>query len=145
VKACAPDQTARMRVIFFANPSDLNQAPKSEPDSESNGARWVSLAELQQWITEEKLRGDELLEWGIYLSLENGGPVYSLSLFTSEETVVAPPAVVASVVSSKSKGVLQPAEGGSNKRSNHLLRSGTRTPHNYLGAENRKKRKCTRY
>ena len=102
------DQTARMRVIFFANPSDLNQAPKSEPDSESNGARWVSLAELQQWITEEKLRGDELLEWGTYL--ENGGPVYPLSLFASEETAVAPPAVVASVVSSK--GVLQPAEAG---------------------------------
>lgn len=34
---------AKIRVIFYAEPIDLNQAPKSVPDDESIGAEWVTL------------------------------------------------------------------------------------------------------
>ena len=41
--------SARMRVIFFAEPADGNQVPKSVADSESVEARWVTLEEFENF------------------------------------------------------------------------------------------------
>jgi 8-oxo-dGTP pyrophosphatase MutT (NUDIX family) len=38
---------ARMRVIFYAEPIDPFAIPKTIPDSESEGAAWLSLSQLQ--------------------------------------------------------------------------------------------------
>jgi 8-oxo-dGTP pyrophosphatase MutT (NUDIX family) len=57
-------EDARMRVIFYAEPIDDKQVPKSVPDKESLEARWVTVPEFQAlW----KIRGEELIEWGNYL------------------------------------------------------------------------------
>jgi 8-oxo-dGTP pyrophosphatase MutT (NUDIX family) len=37
----------RMRVIFLGVPCDPSQEPKSEPDSESDGAAWLSVKEME--------------------------------------------------------------------------------------------------
>jgi len=61
---------ARMRVIFYAEPSDPNQLPKSTPDEESEGAAWLTLKELEKKSVESPpsgLRGEELLRWGRYV------------------------------------------------------------------------------
>ena len=67
-----------MRVIFYAEPKDPNQLPKSIPDYESVGASWVTLEQLSHI----KLRGSEPLEWITYL--ENGGVIFPMSVFTLE-------------------------------------------------------------
>eukprot|EP01135_Chromosphaera_perkinsii_P006315 Nk52_evm44s485 gene=Nk52_evmTU44s485 len=67
----------RLRVIFFANPTD-GREPKQVPDEESLGARWVTLEELSQL----RLRSNELLKWAQYI--ENGGQIYPPSIFTTE-------------------------------------------------------------
>src|SRR6476646_214076 len=62
---------ARMREIFTAHPIN-DRAPKSEPDDDSLGARWVTLAELAAL----PLRGEEvrdLFEYG-----DRGGTIYPL-------------------------------------------------------------------
>jgi ADP-ribose pyrophosphatase YjhB (NUDIX family) len=71
---------ARMRVIFFAVPTDPDAPPKSKPDAESEGAAWMTVAEL--WAIREQLRGTELLEWGAYI--DSGGHIAPLSFFTPE-------------------------------------------------------------
>lgn len=79
----------RQRVIFYAEPSDPTQPPKSTPDKESRGAAWLSLADLQAKADKqppEGLRGRELLDWARYV--EQGGTVYPLSLLTSEHKEV---------------------------------------------------------
>jgi 8-oxo-dGTP pyrophosphatase MutT (NUDIX family) len=58
-------EDARMRVIFYAEPIDDKQVPKSVPDKESLEARWVTVQEFQAlW----DIRGDELIYWGAYLN-----------------------------------------------------------------------------
>ena len=76
----------RQRVIFYAEPSDPAQTPKSTPDNESLGAAWLTLAELRAKSHKpppEGLRGRELLDWASYI--ENGGTIYPLAIFTSEQ------------------------------------------------------------
>ena len=65
---------ARMRVIWYAEPTSLKEAEniKKVPDSESLEARWVSIPELLELGNKKPgLRGEELLEWAAYL--QNGG------------------------------------------------------------------------
>ena len=66
---------AKMRVVYFAEPQDSNAVPKQQPDKESNGAEWVTLEEFSK---KQKIRGDELLQFGLYL--EKGGPIMPLSM-----------------------------------------------------------------
>eukprot|EP00743_Colponemidia_sp_Colp-15_P003619 GILK01003905.1.p1 GENE.GILK01003905.1~~GILK01003905.1.p1 ORF type:complete len:375 (+),score=27.41 GILK01003905.1:93-1127(+) len=74
----------RMRVIFYAEPADATQLPKSIPDYESLGACWVSYTDLPQL----PLRGPEPLLWAKYL--ENGGAICPMSSIAGErdDTVV---------------------------------------------------------
>lgn len=75
---------ARMRVIFFAEPIDSNQMPKTIADKESEEARWVTLEELK--ILAKKmpgLRGPELYEWGSYI--EKGGSVAPVHFLCRED------------------------------------------------------------
>ena len=85
----AAHRGARMRVIFYALPSDPNQIPKQVADRESVKAEWLSLPELQDLSTKEPpegLRGPELLDWAAYI--ENGGTIYPLEVFTTEHAAV---------------------------------------------------------
>ena len=72
------EEDARMRVIFFARPKDCAASLKSKPDHKSQGAAWLSLAELRTLAAapscaapSERLRSQELLEWGGYV--DGGG------------------------------------------------------------------------
>lgn len=79
----------RQRVIFYAQPRDPTQPPKSTPDAESRGAAWLTLDDLRDKAKKsppEGLRGRELLNWATYI--ENGGTIYPLSLLSSEHTNV---------------------------------------------------------
>ena len=66
---------ARVCIIFYAEPEDLNQLPKSCPDFESAGACWSSYESIMNRL---KLRGKEPRKWAKYL--EEGGQVHPLSL-----------------------------------------------------------------
>lgn len=73
--------SARMRVIFYAEPLNLSDPPKSFPDKYSLGAKWMSLEQLGQlkgMRTPEGLRGEELLRWGHYLN--RGGIIAPISI-----------------------------------------------------------------
>ena len=72
---------ARLRVIFYAEPRDEEQPPKKEADEHSAEARFVKVSEFKNSLG--KVRGPELIEWGDYL--ENGGPIFPLSLLASAE------------------------------------------------------------
>ncbi len=71
------DGTIRCRVIFLGHPRD-DTPPKSEPDEDTLGARWVALDELDQY----PLRGQEVRELFEYVA--RGGAVYPLSLLQPE-------------------------------------------------------------
>ena len=61
---------ARMRVIFYAEPTTLDQAQKLKrvPDEESLEARWVYSTEAAALAHDGVgLRGDKLLLWSKYL------------------------------------------------------------------------------
>jgi 8-oxo-dGTP pyrophosphatase MutT (NUDIX family) len=78
---------ARQRMIFYAEPVDPNQPPKTIADEESLSAAWLSLADLRKKslaFPPMGLRGPELLQWGEYL--ENGGPIYPLGLYSLSES-----------------------------------------------------------
>ena len=77
----------RMRVIFYAEPTADSPPPKSEPDSESEEARWVSLDELLEMkVLPPGWRGDELYNWAKYI--EDDGKIYPISILSFEgETV----------------------------------------------------------
>lgn len=81
---------ARLRIIFYAEPCDEKQLPKNVADEHSEEARFVKVEELQTSLG--KIRGPELIEWGTYL--DNGGPVFPMSLLATAEddpvTVVVP-------------------------------------------------------
>eukprot|EP01006_Ploeotia_vitrea_P015543 TRINITY_DN44895_c0_g1_i1.p3 TRINITY_DN44895_c0_g1~~TRINITY_DN44895_c0_g1_i1.p3 ORF type:complete len:117 (+),score=61.81 TRINITY_DN44895_c0_g1_i1:199-549(+) len=84
-------QYARLRVVFYAEPKDLDAKPKTVPDKESNGARWVTLDDLAQLAKQKPgLRGQELVLWGRYL--RDGGPVYPMSVVSTEYDDVVVPA-----------------------------------------------------
>lgn len=68
---------ARMRVIFLAEPTD-DTPPKTEPDDESLGAKWVTLGELG----DHHMRGDEVVELFAYVA--NGGTIYPPDLIKGE-------------------------------------------------------------
>ena len=68
-----------MRVIFFAEPKNDKQKPKSVPDKESLEARWVTLDEFKKI---GDIRGNELLDWGKYI--EDGGAIFPMGLLADE-------------------------------------------------------------
>ena len=68
---------SRMRVVFLAHPAD-DSPLKSEPDSESLRAEWVSIPELSRY----SLRGPEVRE--IFHFVENGAAAYPLDLIQRE-------------------------------------------------------------
>ena len=69
---------ARLRVIYFAEPIDESQMPKSVPDYESAGACYVDFNDLE----ELPLRASEPLIWINYV--EQGGIIYPLTIFSDE-------------------------------------------------------------
>ena len=68
----------RLRAIFYAEPVDENQSPKSIPDYESAGASYISFEELQHVL----LRGSEPEIWFKYVL--QGKPIFPISVFTGE-------------------------------------------------------------
>ena len=68
--------SAKFRVIFYAEPKNPNSVPKQEPDQESEGAEWVT---LQEFSEKDKIRGDELIKHGMYV--QDGGMIFPLSMF----------------------------------------------------------------
>lgn len=68
----------RLRVIFYGEPVDENQKPKSVPDYESAGASYVTYEEIK----ELKLRGSEPLTWIGYVN--KGKMIYPVNIFSSE-------------------------------------------------------------
>lgn len=69
---------ARLRVIFYAEPVDEDQKPKSLPDYESVGASYVSFEELNGI----RLRGSEPLIWFKYVV--EGKPIFPTTVFSYE-------------------------------------------------------------
>lgn len=69
---------ARMRVIFFAEPVDENQEPKTLPDFESMAAAYVDIGQLAKL----PLRSNEPTEWFNYV--HRGGVIYPIALLTNE-------------------------------------------------------------
>lgn len=53
----------RMRVVFYAEPLDLDQMPKSIPNFESAGACWCTAEEISSGL---RLRGKEPKQWSRY-------------------------------------------------------------------------------
>ena len=70
----------RLCLVFYAEPADLSQLPKSTPDFESAGASWASYESIMNTL---KLRGREPQIWSKYL--EEGGQVYPLSLLVEKK------------------------------------------------------------
>ena len=60
--------TARMRVIFYAEPVDPHQKPKTIADDESLEAAWFT---VDEFLKLDHIRGYELPEWGEYI--DKGG------------------------------------------------------------------------
>ncbi|CEM36802.1 unnamed protein product [Vitrella brassicaformis CCMP3155] len=81
-----PDHTKvsmRLKVIFYAQPKDHTQQPKTFPDFESAGALWISEEELSGDVrlgrqSKIPLRGSEPSEWFRYVC--EGGPIYPLDI-----------------------------------------------------------------
>lgn len=74
---------ARLRVIFYAEPKDNKQIPKSIPDEESECAAFFSLEEILKLRSESPgWRGEELYVWPQYL--ENKGLIAPLNFLTAE-------------------------------------------------------------
>ena len=65
----------RMLVVYFAEPWDHDAIPKTQPDEESEEARWVTLSEFEKF---SNIRGNHLLKYGNMI--EKGQPIYPLSL-----------------------------------------------------------------
>jgi ADP-ribose pyrophosphatase YjhB (NUDIX family) len=71
------DGTARMRVIFVAEPTDDSE-PLSEPNKHSLEARWVTLTELD----ELPLRSSEVRT--LFRAVAEGAPVHPLDVMRLE-------------------------------------------------------------
>eukprot|EP00345_Euplotes_harpa_P017962 CAMPEP_0168335122 /NCGR_PEP_ID=MMETSP0213-20121227/10708_1 /TAXON_ID=151035 /ORGANISM="Euplotes harpa, Strain FSP1.4" /LENGTH=117 /DNA_ID=CAMNT_0008339963 /DNA_START=127 /DNA_END=480 /DNA_ORIENTATION=+ len=77
----------RMRVIFYAEPTEDSPPPKTQPDEESDEARWVSLDELIELKQKPPgWRGKELYNWAKYV--EDGGAIYPMSVLAFEDEEV---------------------------------------------------------
>jgi len=79
----------RQRVIFYAEPKDTTQQPKSIADAESKSAAWLSIEELEakaELSPPDGLRGRELLDWARYV--EKGGQIHPLSVLSGEHDPV---------------------------------------------------------
>jgi len=79
------DSEARMRIIFFAEPATPGAEPKTEADSESLGAAWMTVDELRAKALlppPAGLRGRELLHWATHI--ECGGPIAPIELLQLE-------------------------------------------------------------
>jgi len=74
--------TVRLRVTFFARPTDPEAPVKTLPDFESAGATWVDLQTIRTLHEQKKLRHSEPYEWAGYLL--NGGKVHSMDLLSQE-------------------------------------------------------------
>ncbi|KAI8853629.1 NUDIX hydrolase domain-like protein [Chytridium lagenaria] len=70
----------RMRIIFYAEPNDPAQKPKTIPDIESAGACWVSLDQLGDHI---QLRGREPSLWFPYVA--KGGAIWPCPVLSREK------------------------------------------------------------
>lgn len=70
---------AKMRVVFYAEPVNEKQPPKSKADNESLEAKWVT---IDEFLSLGNLRGEELVDWGRYL--DGGGMIYPLEVFAIE-------------------------------------------------------------
>jgi 8-oxo-dGTP pyrophosphatase MutT (NUDIX family) len=69
----------KMKFVFYAEPLDLFQQPKTINDAHSEEARWVTLEELNYLASVPPfLRGNDLVEYGQYLI--NGGKVHPLEV-----------------------------------------------------------------
>lgn len=73
----------RLRTIFYAEPTNLNQLPKSSPDFESAGACWCSYDQIIRGL---KLRGREPLQWIRYVGILVYGKLVYTILDTYEYT-----------------------------------------------------------
>ncbi|EGZ09416.1 hypothetical protein PHYSODRAFT_523677 [Phytophthora sojae] len=75
-------QYVRMRFIFYAEPLDCDQPPKSIPDYESAGATWCRADQ----VASLPLRGSEPVTY--FNHIASGGPIYPLELIhmTSSST-----------------------------------------------------------
>lgn len=69
----------RLRIIYYAEPLNKDQKPKSIPDYESVGACYVSAEEIEKL----PLRGSEPLKW-INQYLLKGGVIYPLEIMSKE-------------------------------------------------------------
>ena len=70
------ETSTRVRIFFVARPAD-DRPPKSVPDGESRGAKWVTLDEARGL----RLRGDEVVD--VLEHVARGGAVAPLSLLVS--------------------------------------------------------------
>jgi hypothetical protein len=113
VKSQDTQLTTCQRAIFFGVPVDPKQKPKSVPDEESNGAKWMSLEEMK--AVAASMRGTELLEWADYL--EAGGRIHPITTFDLEHSKVEDPNVtLLNLV------VAEPPEKTSSKRKTQAAR-----------------------
>jgi 8-oxo-dGTP pyrophosphatase MutT (NUDIX family) len=80
----------RMRVVYFAKPTDPDAPLKSVADAESEKAFYASFEEISDFRRAKKLRGDELYEFAKYIT--EGGPVFPMSLICDEYEDVKIPA-----------------------------------------------------
>lgn len=71
----------RARWAYLAEPENPEQKPKSEPDSESLGAEFVTVEHMTKVARRGKCRGPELLWWGEYL--DKGGVVAPLDFLVT--------------------------------------------------------------
>ena len=71
---------ARMRVIFYAEPTDDSAEPKTIPDFESAGAMWLSVEEVCD--KRIPLRGREPVIF--FRHVADGNIIHPLSIFSSE-------------------------------------------------------------
>lgn len=73
-------QFARLRLVFYCEPVDLDQVPKSVADDESLEAKWVTVEEVESGAY--RLRASEPLEYFRFIA--NGNHVMPLSFYAGE-------------------------------------------------------------
>jgi 8-oxo-dGTP pyrophosphatase MutT (NUDIX family) len=78
----SPRGHVRLRIVFFAQPTDSKKPLKSIPDFESFGATWVDFDTIKELYEKRKLRGSEPYNWAKYL--QNGGEIHPISLLDTE-------------------------------------------------------------
>ena len=80
-------QSARMRVIFYAEPVNHDKKPKSSPDKHSELAAFLSVKEIQALESEKPgHRGEEIIVWPLYVM--KGGLIMPMNFFCPESKSV---------------------------------------------------------